>query len=583
MSRALALPLFIPLLYTLFLFSFQTLSSPAVAAGEEAPSFKWPARGEVVQPFRAARGSYGAGGHAGIDIFLPVGSAVRASAPGTVSFAGGTPVGICVSLLHAGDFKTTYVALRRVVVRKGQHVEAGQLLGESDGAMDRSTPLPHLHFGLFLKGVAVDPLPYLLGKWLHPSRSLFLGPWEDRKAIDAYFQRHGGGGVGEWLKDGVDYLARAAKDGLHYVARAARVVGAAAWRVACGAARALWRGLSYFYRTCIRPWAYPLYRGLARAAKAVLSNRFVQAVLAGLAAALLICAAVVGIGFALGLSLATIVVAAVAGSAAALGYSVYYAFAAGDSFTFGGCFLNALAVGGAAAGACMLFQYLAPIMGSGFAKLGMLGFCKAFFAHGAANAAVYTLFCVAGGRKLSPWAVLASFVIGGLSGSLGKLVVSGLFSQATAQGLAAGFLTSGGSLLGGEGLAQAGLYAGSLLSNLSQKLSSMFLCGCIGFLGDVVVRGLAGGRPSVLESCLSFVGGFLAGGMGLLARGEGVAGVLSHMSGGRWKVSSELGKALVSKFFTTGAKEGAGILLRRAGEARRRSRESLRWLYAGGE
>lgn len=553
-----------------------------MAAGEEAPSFAWPARGEVVQPFRAPRGAYGAGGHAGIDISLPVCSKVRASATGTVSFAGWTPVGLCVSLQHDGGFKTTYVALRSVVVRRGQHVEAGRLLGESDGAMDRSSSSPHLHFGLFYMGVAVDPLPYLLGKWLHPGKSLFLGPWEDRRAVDAYFARHGGGGFVDWVQNGVNSVGRAVKNGLQYLARAAKAAGTAAWRAVSGAAGLLWKALSSFYKACIRPWAQPLFSGLARALKAVLSNRFVQAVLAGLAAALLICAAIVGIGIVLGLSLATIIVAAVAGSVAALGYSVYYAFAAGDSFTFAGCFLNALAVGGATAGACLLFQYLVPLMGSGFAKLGMLGLCKAFFAHGVADAAVYALFCVASDRRPNPWAVLAAFIVGGLSGSLGKLVVSGLFTEATAQGLASGFLASGGSLLGGEGLAQAGLYASSLLSHLSQKMSFMFLCGCMGFLGDVVLRGITGGRPSVWESCLSFAGGFLAGGMGLLAKGEGIAGVFSRMCGGRWRVSSELGRALMGKFFARGFKEGARFLLRRSGGGRRRYQESLRWLYEGG-
>ena len=583
MSRALAPPLLIFPLITLLIFSFQTLSSPVMAAGEEAPSFKWPARGEVVQSFRAARGSYGAGGHAGIDISLPVGSEVRASAAGTVSFVGGTPVGLCVSLLHAGDFKTTYVALRSAAVRKGQHVEAGQLLGESDGAMDRSISSPHLHFGLFCKGVAVDPLPYLQGKRLDPAKSLFLGPWEDRKSIETYFERHGGGGFTDWLQRGLGSIGGAVKRGFGYVARAAKAAAAAAWRGACSAARAAGKALAAFYRACIEPWASPLYRGLLKAVKAVISNRFVQAVLAGLTAALLICAVVVGIGLLIGLSFATILVVAVAGSITAVGYSIYYAFAAGDSFSFAGCFLNALAAGGAVAATCLLFQYLAPLIGSGFAKLGALGFCKAFLAHGFADAVVYTLFCLVAGRKPNPWGVVASFIIGGLTGGLGKLVTSGLFSQATAQGLAAGFLSSGGSLVSGGGLTQAGLYASSLFAHLSQKISYMFLCGCLGFLGDMALRGVTGGRPAVLESCLSFGGGFLAGGMSLFVQGKGVAGVLSRMSGGRWEVSSELGRALLSKFFTRGAREGVSAFLRRAGSGRRRSQECLRWLYAGGE
>jgi len=583
MSRAFAPPLLFTLLFTLLIFSFQPLSSPAMAAGEEAPSFRWPAKGEVITPFRAARGSYGAGGHAGIDIALSVGSEVRASASGTVSFAGGTPVGLCVSLLHPDDFKTTYVALRSAVVRKGQHVEAGQLLGESDGAMDRSSSSPHLHFGLFCRGTAVDPLPYLQGRRLDPTKSLFLGPWEDRGSMETYLERHRGGGFIDWVRRAAGSVGGAVKRGFRYLARAAEEAASAAWRGACIAVRAAGKALASFYHTCIEPWAAPLYRGLLKAVKAVVSNRFVQAVLAGLAAALLICAAVVGIGILIGLSIGTILVAAVAGSIAAVGYSIYYAFAAGESFSFTGCFLSALAVGGAAAATCLLFQYLAPLMGSGFAKLGALGFCKAFLAHGVADAAVYTLFCWATGKELNPWGILASFVIGGISGGMGRLVISGLFSQATAQGLAAGFLSSGGSFIGGGGLVQGSLYVSSLFTHLSEKISYMFLCGCLGFLGDVALRGVAGGKPSIWESCLSFGGGFLVGGMGLWGQGKGITGMLSRMSGGRWEISSELGRALLSKFFARGIKESVTAILRRSGSGKRRSRESLRWLYAGGE
>lgn len=54
------------------------------------------------------------------------------------------------------------------------------------------------------------------------------------------------------------------------------------------------------------------------------------------------------------------------------------------------------------------------------------------------------------------------------------------------------------------------------------------------------------------------------------------------MSGGRLKVSGEFTKALTSKSFSKGMKEGAKALLGRM-RGKRRTEESLRWLNAGGE
>lgn len=581
-SRALALSLLILPLFSLLIFSFQSLSSPALAAGEEAPTFRWPAEGEVVVGFRQPIGHYGEGGHSGIDIALPVGSEVRAAATGLVNYAGRTPLGTCVSIIHAGDFKTTYVSLQSASVRKGDKVEAGQIIGRSDGTHDRSSPAPHLHFGLFLRGVAVDPLPFLEGVLLDPRQSLFLGPWEDTHSVRTYLERHGGGGFLDWmgrrLRSAGNVVVKAGKSALDVPGRVLGVL----WKWTCDAACVVGRAGVSFYRACMEPWLSPLWRTTARAVRAILSNRFMQAVLACLAAATVICLAVVGIGFVLGFSLAAIIAAAVVGGAGAVGYAVYYTFTSGDSFSFLGCFLGSLAVGGIAAGGCLLFSYLAPTIGAGWANLGWLGFGKGFLAHGFADLVVYTGFCLVTRKNITPGGLLASFLIGGLAGGLGKLVVNGIFSSGMVQGLAAGFLSSGGSILGGGGLTYAAVYASAYVSQLSQKLAYMFLCGCAGFLGDVVLRAATGGRPSLLEACLSFGGGFLAGGVSLLAEGQGIGGLLSRMSGGRLKVSGEFTKALTSKSFSKGMKEGAKALLGRM-RGKRRTEESLRWLNAGGE
>ncbi len=578
-GRALALPLLILPLISLLTLSFQSLSSPALAAGEEAPSFRWPARGEVVNGFRPPRGHYGEGGHAGIDIALPPGSEVRAAAAGMVVFSGHTPLGLCVSIIHAGDLKTTYVSLQSTSVHRGQRVEAGQPVGKSDGSRDTSSTLPHLHFGMFLKGEPVDPLPFLRGTLLDPGKSLFLGPWEDTKSLQAYRSRHGSKGLLDWIGSGLKTVCGAVADAVKGAWSALGKACSAAWRWTCAAARAVGRAVTTFYRKCVEPWLSPLWDGVVKVVRAALSNRLARALLAGLAAAAVICLAAVGIGMLLGLSLAAALGAGLVGGVAAIGYAFHYSLTAGSDFSFMGCFLGSLAVGGAAAGACLMISHLAPLIGTGWVKLGWLGFGKSFLAHGLADLAVYGGFCLLTGKRVNPWGLLASFCLGGFVGGLGKLVIGGLFASGTAQGLAAGILSSGGSVLGGQALVQAGIYAGTLVSGIGSRLSYMFLCGSLGFLVDVFMRGLAGSGPSLLESLLSFGGGFIAGGMSLLAKGQGVAGLLTRGGGGHWLGSSEFARALLSKSVSRGLKEGAGALIRGRRSRSGRKGKSLRWSW----
>ena len=552
--RAKALPLLtIPLLTLLFI-SFQLLSSPASGAGEGAPSFDWPAKGEVVNPFRPASGSYGAGGHAGIDISLSVGTRVAASAPGRVSFAGRTPVGTCVSVVHQGGFKTTYVSLQDAAVSRGEEVDRGEVVGWSDGSLDRSSSRPHLHFGMFLNGRAVDPLPFLLGALLDPGECLFLGPWEDRAAAEAYFSRHDQGGFFGWIGRGFKSIGGAVtglcKGALHVMGEGL----VSAWKGVSAAFQAVGRGCKWLYNRCLQPWLEPVCRGVVGFFKWAFSNRYVQALTAGLAAALVICLAVVGAVLLFGISLATAIAAAVIGSVAAVGYALYYACTSGDSFSFTTCFLSSLAVGGAAASSTLLFAYIAPLISAGWAKIGLAGFIKSFLIHGCADSVIYASFCLITGREVSPTGVLASFLLGGLLGSVGKLFTTGLYAKGTVQALAAGWLSSGGSFFSGETAARVSAYIGALVIEYTEKAAYIFFCGCTGFLADVIIRAVTGGIPSLMESLLSFGGGMLAGALSYSAGGRGLSGYLARLTRGKLKLNSDLSKALLGKSFIKGLK-----------------------------
>jgi septal ring factor EnvC (AmiA/AmiB activator) len=101
----------------------------------------------------------------GIGIKAPVGTAVRAVAPGTVSLAGSFGLYLTSVLLdHGGGYYTFYAYLNDATVRQGDRVVRGQLIGHVGG--ESSDEGPHLHFEIRGQGgIALDP-----GNWLRPPR-----------------------------------------------------------------------------------------------------------------------------------------------------------------------------------------------------------------------------------------------------------------------------------------------------------------------------------------------------------------------------------------------------------------------------
>lgn len=111
--------------------------------GESFPrgGLEWPTKGEVIKGWSLSCATDR--GHRGIDINTPEGSVIEAAADGTVTFCGFTPAeggGATVSIEHSGGIKTTYMHLSGIKVAKGDTVQQGQTIGQSDG-----TPL---HFGI---------------------------------------------------------------------------------------------------------------------------------------------------------------------------------------------------------------------------------------------------------------------------------------------------------------------------------------------------------------------------------------------------------------------------------------------------
>jgi murein DD-endopeptidase MepM/ murein hydrolase activator NlpD len=94
--------------------------------------------------------------HRGIDIAAPWGAPVYAATDGVVQFAGrSSGYGNFIKLSHGGAFGTGYGHLSRILVRGGQSVRKGQVIG-AVGSTGMSTG-PHLHYELYKNGSAVNP------------------------------------------------------------------------------------------------------------------------------------------------------------------------------------------------------------------------------------------------------------------------------------------------------------------------------------------------------------------------------------------------------------------------------------------
>jgi len=97
--------------------------------------------------------------HKGVDYAAPTGTPIRATADGTVAFAGKqTGYGNVVILEHHSRYSTLYAHQSRIApgVKKGAKVEQGQVIGYV--GMTGWATGPHLHYEFRIAGKHVDPL-----------------------------------------------------------------------------------------------------------------------------------------------------------------------------------------------------------------------------------------------------------------------------------------------------------------------------------------------------------------------------------------------------------------------------------------
>ena len=101
--------------------------------------------------------------HDGIDIAAPLGTAVKAAAPGTVSQIKDDALwGVCVVIDHGDGYTTHYFGLDKALeVKQGTEVEAGTVIGKT-GEFDCESKLePHLHFGVKSSDKWINPTEFI--------------------------------------------------------------------------------------------------------------------------------------------------------------------------------------------------------------------------------------------------------------------------------------------------------------------------------------------------------------------------------------------------------------------------------------
>jgi murein DD-endopeptidase MepM/ murein hydrolase activator NlpD len=99
--------------------------------------------------------------HAGIDLAGASGTPIYATADGTISEAGWNSGGYgnLVKIDHGRGIETRYGHLSGMIVKAGQRVQRGQLIGRM-GSTGRSTG-SHLHYEVRIEGRAVNPIPFM--------------------------------------------------------------------------------------------------------------------------------------------------------------------------------------------------------------------------------------------------------------------------------------------------------------------------------------------------------------------------------------------------------------------------------------
>lgn len=143
----------------------QSVARSPRAAPIVSPSkgWQWPLQGEIITAFSTSDPA-----KKGIDIAGEPGMPVMAAAPGKVVYSGSGLLGYgqLIIIKHDQGYLSAYAYNRRLLVKEGEQVKAGQHIAEVGNT---GTQRPMLHFEIRQGGKPVDPLDYLPQRSPHDS------------------------------------------------------------------------------------------------------------------------------------------------------------------------------------------------------------------------------------------------------------------------------------------------------------------------------------------------------------------------------------------------------------------------------
>ena len=141
--------------------SVAATSAKAVSGNRSAPEsiqWQWPIKGgKLVQTFNARTP-----GQQGVDVAGNMGQPVYSAAPGRVVYSGGglNRYGKLIIVKHNDTFLSAYAHNKRLLVKEGELLKAGQMIAEM-GSTGTNRTRAKLHFEIRRNGKPVDPLHYL--------------------------------------------------------------------------------------------------------------------------------------------------------------------------------------------------------------------------------------------------------------------------------------------------------------------------------------------------------------------------------------------------------------------------------------
>jgi lipoprotein NlpD len=130
-------------------------SVTSMSADNKNIIWQWPVKGRLITTFKSNKT-----GRKGIDIAGKEGAGIRAAAAGKVVYSGNGLIsyGNLVIIKHNRSYLSAYAHNRKLLVKEGETIKAGQKIAELGKTGADS---PRLHFEIRKNGKPVNPLKYL--------------------------------------------------------------------------------------------------------------------------------------------------------------------------------------------------------------------------------------------------------------------------------------------------------------------------------------------------------------------------------------------------------------------------------------